>query len=430
MALNIFTGSTTANWGSTSSWTLNRIPTSTDLDTAYFGPISPTCSVNVVGAPCYNFDCSTYIRQIQMAQNLSIYGTYSNFGNSASIRFSASSGPGSTITYFNATCSITSNNYVFKREMFTTLGQQGIIFFSAPGSGAIITLLDQFEATAVQISPNSGVPTLTLNGATFSVRESFTVANNVTLKGSNIQIKATASTTTTTFTTNITPMSNNIYINTPGSVTIATLYILPLNNTTQTLKWISGTVNNGGSLVVVANSGTLNLDWSPTHTWATFQLNSVATTGLTSSIVTTQPINATILTLAQSGAGGSYNNYITGGFTCSIFNYTRSIASDSSILWISPTYSHYINGTYNSYVTSTATNTFNRINSIVPGTRAPLIVSYNTNQFLWNCYFTDIDASNGSTILPYLVTATLSNTLNILDLKKNTIINSNQFYTN
>ena len=177
--LNYFTGSTTANWSATSSWSLGRIPTSTDGDVAYFVSTSPTCSVDTINAPCYNFDCSDYIRQFNLLQNLSIYGTYSKFGSSASFKFNAAySATGSNVRYMG-TCSITSNGYVFKREGGSSYA--GAILFGMSNVNNTITLLDQFEASNVVFDRTSGTPTLTLNGATLSVRESLNSNININI---------------------------------------------------------------------------------------------------------------------------------------------------------------------------------------------------------------------------------------------------------
>ena len=420
MALNIFTGSTTANWSATSSWTLGRIPTSSDGDTAYFGPTSPTCSVDIPSTPCYNFDCSTYTRQLNLLQNIFIYGTYSNFGGGI-FRFTAASGlPGSTIT-FMGTCSITSNGYVFKREGGSING--GVLRFGYNGTtDTTITFLDQFEATNITVSPQSGNPFTALNGATISARESFTTTTNANMPGSaNIQIKATSSNTTSTlsiFSSN--PISNSVYINSPGIVNISTLSMRSNNNV---FKYISGSLSIT-SFIIYPNNSTLTYDNSANTLINTTTFNVSSNNNMTFSSV--YPLNTTTLTMNGGGGSTTTNYFIYGGFSCSTFTSTNGNSNTNLTIWLSPTSSYYINNTFNSNSYTSLTRTEFKSTS---ATLTPLIVNYNATQTIFDTYFTNIDASAGATILPYLKFATLSNTTNIRDLKS-WYIQTNQIQLN
>lgn len=407
--LNYFTGSTTANWGSTSSWSLGRIPTSTDLDIAYFGPISPTCSVNV-NANCYNFDCSTYNRELTLNLNLNIYGTYSNFGSSAAFKFTAAySATGSTIRYMG-TCSITSNNYIFDRKNGSSF--PGTILFGMSNVNNNITLLDQFDASNIVFDRTSGTPTLTINGATLSIRESLTGNININVRGtSNIQLRGTASNTTTTFVNNTNnPLTNNIYVNSPGIVNISTLSMLSNNNI---FKYISGSLS------------ITNLSIHPNNSIFTYDNSANSLLGSTTFVVnsnnnmtfsSTYPLNTTTLTINGGGGSTTTNYSILGGFSCSIFNSSNVSSNGVLTILLSPTSSYYVNNQMNILSTLT-TLTTTSIKSTTSGVKVPIYVNYNATQLLFNINFTDIDASSGATILPYLNNAKLSNVNNILDLK-------------
>lgn len=416
MALNIFTGSAASvNWSATSSWTLARIPTSTDGDTAYFGPLSPTCSVDLTNAPCYNFDCSTYTRQINMLQNINIYGTYSNFGSSASLRATAAySLPGSVITWYG-TCSITSNGYAFKREGGAS--NPPVTRFDYNNVNTTITLLDQFETTSFYVSPQTGTPQVTFNGATISIRETFTTTSNANMVGtSNIQLRATASSTTTTmsiFSSN--PITNNVYVNSPGIVNLSVISMRTNNNT---FKYISGSLSIT-LFYVYPGTGLLTYDNSANTLINTLFIQTVATTATASIYSVQAPINATSI-IINGGPGGGViqNNYIYGGFTCSIFTYLVGNNTANGFLYLSPTGSHYISSSIQAESQKPInTPTKLGIYSAVPGTKAPLTVNYNATQSLFQVIFNDIDASSGATLLPYNVSATFSNVTNIQDLK-------------
>jgi hypothetical protein len=412
MPLNYFTGSAASvNWSATSSWTLGRIPTSVDGDTAYFGPTSPTCSFDVSNGTCYNFDISTYNRTFTLLQSLFIYGTYSNFGSGV-MKFNASSGlPGSLIT-FMGTCSITSNGYVFKRE---GNNNPGTLRFGYNSVSTTITLLDQFEATNITVSPQTGTPTTTFNGATLSVRESFTTTTNGVVSGtSNIQLRATASSTTTTMNTATNPISNSIYVNSPGIVNITTLIMLSNNNT---FRYISGSLSIT-SFSIQPNNSTFTYDNSANTliNTTTFAVNS--NNPMTFSCV--YPLNTTTLTMNGGGGSTTTNYFIYGGFSCSTFTSTNGNSNTNLIISLNPTSSYFINGSFNcnSFLSLTRTEFKSTAST------ASLIINYNATQTIFDTYFTNIDASGGATILPYLKFATLSSTSNILDLKSWYIMNN------
>lgn len=409
MALNIFTGSTTRNWSATSSWSLGRIPTATDLDTAYFGPLSPTCSIDVVSAPCYNFDSSTYTRELTFNQNLLIYGTYSNFGG-GSFRFTTTNNalPGSLLR-IEATCSITSNNFVIS---------SGYITFAQSNNSYTITLLDQLTVDNTYFLRSTGTPTITINGATLSIRSSFNITQNINLRGtSNIELKGTASTTATTFnmfSTN--PLTNNVYINTPGSVNISTYAVLPNNNI---FKWISGSLSIT-NFFIAPNNNAIGFTYDNSSNTLITNLSFLqGSNGINGTVSAIYPFNATTINIIGGPGGGSVNSWwLYGGFSCSSFSFINSNANSRNNLYLSPSASYYINSSATIQVGAPYNApTYTSIYSTTNGVKAPLIISYAATQSIFNIQFTDIDASGGATILPYQYNATFSNVSNIQDLK-------------
>ena len=406
MAINLFQGTTTANWGATSSWSLGRIPTATDNDVAYFGPTSPTCSLNIVGT-CSSFDSSTYNKQIQLTNNLFIYGTYSAFGTNSSVRFSNTFGnPGGGI-YFMGTQSITSNGYVFKQE---TVGVNGGVGFGYSNISHTITFLDQFEANNIRFDRTSGTPTLTLNGATISTRETITSAVSINVRGtSNIQLRGTASTSTTTLSIATgNPITNSVFVDSPGSVNISTLSMLSNNNT---FRYISGSLSII-TFVILPNNSTFTYDNSANTLINATTINVNGNNPMTFSSV--YPLNTNSLTI-NGGPGSTTTNYfIYGGFSCSTFTSNNGNSNTNLIISLNPTSSYFINNSFNCNSFLSATKT--EFKSTTSAT-ASLIINYNATQSIFDTYFTNIDASAGATILPYLKFATLSNTTNIRDLK-------------
>ncbi len=420
MALNIFTGSAASvNWSATSSWTLGRIPTSVDGDTAYFGPTSPTCSLDVTSAPCYNFDVSTYNKTFILVQSLFIYGTYSNFGTGI-MKFNASGGlPGSYITFMGS-ASITSNGYVFKREGNTN---PGTIRFGYNPTSTTITLLDQFEATNISVTPQTGIPTTTFNGATISARESFTTTTNGAVSGtSNIQLRATASSTTTTMNTATSPISNSIYVNSPGIVNITNIYQTANNNI---FKYISGTLSIT-TFTINPNGSTLTIDIPSSVLIGSVTTPSGAVSGTISSA---NSLSITNLTIGKPSSAVTTNLNLYGGFSVSNISILNDTVNSTNAINLSPTSSWYINNsiTLTSYRVTSPSSI--KIQSTQPGTKAPFIVNYNSTQDIFNTNFNDIDASGGATILPYQYNATFSNVSNIQDLKSYYIM-TNQIQTN
>ena len=415
MALNIFTGSATSNWGTSASWSLNRVPNATDLDTVYFGTISPTCSVDVTNAPCYNWDSSTYTRQIVFNQNVRIFGTYSNFGG-GSFRFTNTNNtlPGSLLR-IDGTCSITSNGFVIP---------SGFITFGLSNDSYTITLLDQLTADNIFFSRSAGTTTITVNGSTMSARSSFNNVSNLNLRGtSNIELRGTASNTTVTFTTIISfPITNSLFINTPGSATLNPLTIQTNNNI---VKWISGTLSIT-TFNLVQTGNTITYDNASNTVIGTLNTGSNNAFSMTFSSV--YPLNVTNLTLNQPAGSTIANFNFYGGWSVSNITHINSNTTNTLNINLSPTASWYVNNSI-TLQPQRVNSTNLRIQSTQPGTKAPLIISYNATQDIFNTLFVDIDASGGATILPYQYNATFSNVSNILDLKS-WYIQTNQIQIN
>lgn len=426
MAINIFQGTTTSNWGSTSSWSLGRIPTATDNDVAYFGPTSPTCSVNIT-ATCSSFDCSTYLRQIQLNNNLNIFGTYSAFGTNSTIRFSNTFGNNGGGIFFSGTQSITTNGYVFKQEVG---GVDGGVGFGYSNRSYTITLLDQFEATNINFNRTSGTPNITVNGATLSAITTFSGGQNINIiNNSNIQLRGTSSTSTTTLTLNsFSPISGSVFINTPGSAIISFGSFIPNNNT---LKWLSGSVSIG-NIVMYTGTGSAQFtyDIPPIHRISSLVFNTRS--GLSTSSVTFSSIrDIDVTSIIMSGGSGGTSKVInlTSGFTCSSFLSNNANANETLEINLATSSTYTINDSFT--VNSVSNLTRTTIKSLVRNQRTNVYVHPNATQSVFNTYFNDINAT-GASIMDFLSVATISsvnNNINVVDLKpillQNTLIQVN-----
>jgi len=171
MALNIFTGSTTANWGSTSSWTLGVVP-SNNGDTIIFTASSPTCSVNV-GATCTTIDFTYYNRTITFTNAINVYGNVTLGPNMLT------SGSNANGIILQATASLKSNGYTFSQAL--TLNN--VVTY---------TLLDNWNQNALLtcVPSTTGQPTnfQSINGFNFYCYKNLTLSGtqNTLIKGTTV----------------------------------------------------------------------------------------------------------------------------------------------------------------------------------------------------------------------------------------------------
>jgi hypothetical protein len=287
MALNIFTGSTTANWGTSASWTLNAIPTATDGNTASFVSTSPNCNVNILGANCNNIDLTTYNKLITFTNTINVSGNVV-----LGTLFTTTGVGGINI---NGTGSMQSNGYTFSQPLTLT-------------NPYTFTLLDNWNVnnTLTCTPTTQGAPTIsqTINGFNFNCYK------NITWNGNqNTLIKGTT----------IFNMlgSDGTYILNNQSVFAGTIVINMGNGTFSyagagagsngfagTFSYLSGKAATWTGVYMNGSSlGTPTFNWNGRTTYLPISMNSM-TANLLSDIY-----------LAPGGSltlNGTYSLYITG----------------------------------------------------------------------------------------------------------------------
>ena len=332
MALNIFTGSTTANWGSTSSWTLGVVP-SNNGDTIIFTASSPNCSVNVV-ATCSSIDFTYYNRTITFTNAINVYGNVTLGPNMLT------SGSNANGIILQATASLKSNGYTFSQAL--TLNN--VVTY---------TLLDDWnQAALLTCNPVSGgqpTASLIINGNNFYCYKNVTFTGGVStlMKGTTVFNMVGNDGTYTWAHNNIS--LNTIVVN-MGTGTFSYTGAGNGSNTFGgTISYLSGGYGVGPLLL---NTGTypVTLNWNgrtsylPINIWAGGATNLI----LSSDVYINSIVGAGLVTLV-----GTYSVYLynQGGGT------TTAISSNGNNLY----FTNIGNGT-----TMTLTNTnliFNTANT-------------------------------------------------------------------
>jgi hypothetical protein len=299
MALNIFTGSTTANWGSASSWTLGTVP-SNNGDTIIFTASSPTCSVNVV-ATCSSIDFTYYTRSVAFTQNINVYGNVT-LGTGMS-----SSGVNGIV--MQATASLTSNGYTFSQPL--TLNN--VVTY---------TLADNWNQNALlTCNPVSGgqpTASLIINGNNFYCYKNVTFTGGVStlMKGTTVFNMVGNDGTYTWAHTNIS--LNTIVVN-MGTGTFS--YTGAGNGSNifgGTLSYLSGGYGSGPLYMSTGAAYPVTLNWNgrttylPINIWAGGATNLI----LSSDVYINSIIGAGLVTLVGTGSVYLYNH--SGGTTTAI----------------------------------------------------------------------------------------------------------------
>lgn len=227
MAVNLFTGSTNSNWGTSTNWSLGVVPLSNDGHVATFDITSPDCIVNVA-ASCNSFNCNLYGGTLTVSNAINCYG---NFTLSPAMTIA---GTGALSLLANST--ITANgktwpgalNFSLTSGVFTISGiwiNNGTV---TQGSGSAVTFNGD---TLVCNSSLIGSLISTLGNSLFSMRGTGNLAGN---------------------------FSNPIEINTVGTITFSSNITYGSNANSQKFEYIAGTINMGSNVFTI--NGSCSLD--------------------------------------------------------------------------------------------------------------------------------------------------------------------------
>lgn len=297
-------------------------------------------------------------------------------------------GSGMTITWsgnlqFNvAGSTITANGKSITGLMLITSG-------FAPGGS--ITLSGNFQCGGFQHSSVSG--TVNINGG--DLRLAQTSGTLISTSSGRFIAGTSKIVLAGTGTINTAGISNNVDVNTSGTITQTSNVTI----TGGTWTYVAGTwvhANNGFS---IGGSCTLNLAGM---TIGRLLTGAAATCTLTSHL--------TIALDVQYSLASGFIFAGTHGFTCATL--TDNATSTARAITLAAGIEYFV--TSSLYLQSGWTGGRPSIVSGSPGTRAKLTLSNGCSLFLPNCTLTDIDAGNGITIWNY--SGTVSNCINVKTL--------------
>ena len=306
-------------------------------------------------------------------------------------------GAGMTITgtaslVFLGNCTLTSNG----KEIYGPLW-----FVVGFPSGGTLNLNGDFKCGAVLHNNLSGI--VNIDGSDLYLKggvTAFTTNAGRTLQGtSTIRLVATTASLTISHTGTI---KNNVIIQNTFNINQTS----NVNIGGGTWTYTSGTWNTGGNGFSIVGNCTLNLAGMPI---ARLLTGAAATCTLTSLLTVTQDVQYSLAT-GFIFAG-------THGFTCATL--TDNSTSTARNIVLAAGVEYFVTGTFS--MVSGWTGGRCTVSSGTPGTKAKLTLSNGATQFLPNCNFTDIDASNGATIWNYNGTISNSDNVKTLPRKLSTI---------
>lgn len=431
---NINISDTGGNFNSTASWVGGVIPLATDTISAT--TTSGLLVINVA-ATCAGLDLQLYTSTLEMRQNFTINGTILRLGSSMNI-----TAPLGEIGRLNCRLAntLTSNGCVvpfftlfFNTNLITrTLQDDWTIenYIVILGNGNAITNGFSFNITNMILKSEQGGNLMRMNGTT-----------EYRFNGANCLYDAS----TMNPNTQIQPIGNPIYIDTPGNFEIRNyMFVNPFTTTTSNVSGIyhiQGDIIGDKRLIigtpfVQSNTNTTyKIDLGATGTWdeiaignnspnrsSTFELLSnlyfndlyistmiglINGTFINFGNQTRQPI---LFTGVGALKGGNLYSQSMPVYQASIPSQTNPKSTQTQIK-LNTGVSHTLN--YLSLIGGGDTSQFNpvEISSISGGTQASLSITGNTHEVLFTD-FTDIDASGGNTIYTYK--GTITNSDNIL----------------
>lgn len=320
MAVNLFTGATDNNWGTSTNWSLGAVPTATDGNVATFDATSPNCTVNTSIRVCNGIDFTGYTNTITMSFDIRINGACT-LDPSMNV-----SGSG-TIVFNGTTNTLQSNGKVWSNSFETTSNVTG-------AGGVSVTLLDNcvFNGSLIVGSTISSV-SATINGFSLTFGGGLSVFGNGnrTLGGTtNLIANGTGN-----FTTGVNSwVSNPLEINTTGTITFLTRFY----KRSGLFKYTAGTTQtNGCSFVFGSISLTVDINGDTSASATTLSTTGINLYSLdTTSAVTTTLSSPLRVTNLHTAGGGNFNA------SASIYNkgsYTINSNTGSGL------YNYYLDGT-------------------------------------------------------------------------------------
>jgi len=284
MAANIFTGITSANWGTATNWSLGAVPTASDGNVATFDILSPNCTVDASNKVCNGINFTGYTNTIAFGiRTITVSGNVT-FGAAMLVT-------GTGTLAMNATGSLTTNTYTWP------------IVFQFMGTSQTYTLQDDFNISGA----------LGLNGTT-----NVTVNNNGTAKtiyaGQNVTSSTAGSLGTalivmngTGLLSNTGTIRNSLEINTAGTITFG------LNVRVTNFKYTAGTIDDttfSAIIFVGFAAATSNLDIG-SREWINVNFVGSTTITLISDVTTTG-----LMTCAGNCViNGAFSLNVKGSFT-------------------------------------------------------------------------------------------------------------------
>jgi len=391
MAARYWVTGGTGNTNSTTNWSTSSggpsgasVPVLTD--DAIFDNNSGVGTVNVNAVlDVLSIDFNTFGGTLGFNQTIRLTGGNITFGAGMTIT-------GTSGFTFLGSSTITSNG----QEIYGPL--QIIIGFP---SGGTITLNGDFKCGAVLHNNMSGI--VNIDGSDLYLKggaTTFTTTAGRTIQGtSTIRLVATSASLTISMTGAI---KNNVIIEATNQINQTS----NVNIGGGTWTYTSGTWNGGGNGFAIGGNCTLNLAGMPI---ARLLTNAAAICTLTSLLTITQDI--------QYSLASGFIFAGTHGFTCTTL--TDNSTSTARKITLAAGVEYFVTGALS--IIAGWSGGRGSIVSGTPGTKAKLTLSNSATQFLANCDFTDIDASNGSTIWVYNGTISNCNNINPLPPKLSTI---------
>lgn len=376
------TGNTnsTTNWSTTSGGASGAsVPGSSD--DAIFDANSGTGTVTINATlSVLNFDSTNFGGTFAGASQITMNGGTLIWGSSVTVNWTGniSCGTGASGTAF------TSNGKAMAGNILISTG------FPNPGT---LNFVDDFRCGSIQHVTASSV--VNLDGADIYLlgsATSFSTTSGRTLQGtSTIRIVTTSSALSVSHTGTI---KNNIVINATNAIT----QTATVNIGGGTWTYTAGTWNTGTSIFSITGDCTLNLAGMPIYRLTT---GAAANCALTSLLTVVQDIQYSL------SSGFIFSG--THGFTCATL--TDNNTSTARTITLGAGVEYFV--TSSIYLQSGWTGSRPSIVSGTPGTKAKLNITQAVSQFLPNCNFTDIEATN-YTIWTY--NGTISNCTNIRQL--------------
>lgn len=373
------TGNTnsTTNWSTTSGGASGAsVPVLTD--DAIFDGNSGVGTVNVNAAlDVLSIDFNAFNGTLAFNQTIRLNGGNITFGAGMTIT-------GTANLVFLGNCTLTSNG----KEIYGSLQ-----FVTGFPSGGTLNLSGDFKCGAVLHNNLSGI--VNIDGSDLYLKggaTAFTTTAGRTLQGtSTIRLVATTASLTISHTGTI---KNNVVINATNTIT----QTATVNIGGGTWTYTAGTWNTGTSAFVISGDCTLNLAGMTIYRLTT---GAAATCTLTS-----------LLTVAVDIQYSLASGFIfagTHGFTCATL--TDNATSTARAITLAAGVEYFV--TSSLYLQSGWTGSRASIVSGTPGTKAKLNITQSVTQFLPNCNFTDIEATN-YTVWTY--NGTISNCTNVREL--------------